>query len=79
MSEVGLPPCSRCGSVAGVYRNRRFFGWGEEHYDVSGVRVELQIGEGLRATNTKTLRCEDCYQIRYDLVLRHGRVVVKER
>ena len=73
-----LPPCPKCGVIAGIYRNVRLWGWGEEHFGTDGEQVELLIGEGLQVSNTKTVRCEECSEIRRDVVVRQGRVMAKE-
>ena len=68
--------CPHCGSDGGVIRNVRMYGWAEQYWDRSGEYIEMSI-DRTNHTNSKTLRCPDCYKIRRDVRLEGMRVVMR--
>lgn len=76
MSQI--PNCPHCKKADFLYRNVRMFGWTQEYFDLDGKVEELMI-DNLRTTNSKTLRCCSCDEIRRDVVLSDGIVILVQK
>jgi len=71
-----LPACPHCDRVAPVWRNVRAYGWAEEHFGPDGRSESMYVDE-VRYSDSQTLRCDNCNEIRRDLMVVDRRVVQK--
>jgi len=77
VQHYDIPNCPHCGSNSGVYANIRAAGWCEEQWSAdSGHEVLL---DGLKLSQSATLRCPDCKKIRRDVVRAENDRIVRAK
>lgn len=64
-----IPACPKCKTNDDVFINIRAYGWVKEFFDKdTGLHSEIDI-DNLMYSNSNTIRCCFCKEIRYDLIL----------